>query len=359
MAITGNKGEWSEIYTLFKLLGDGKLYTGNAHSEKIQDAFFPIVKILRNELHGDFEYAIDQDIVVISSNHHELHRVSLKDFQHQAVFLLQTIRRSSGSFAIPEVEQFMREMHCSTLKAKSSTKTDIVIMVYDEHINQTPTLGFSIKSQLGSASTLLNAGKTTNFKYKIDMNFNASEIDKINAITSKSKVRDRVLAIMDKGGKFEFIATKQRIFENNLTLIDSLLPQLMASMVLKFYTSKQSKVADIVGLMEQENILGFDDSYGHQFYQYKVKRFLTDIALGMMPSKVWTGAYDATGGYLVIKTDGDILCYHIYNRNVFEDYLLNHTKLETASSTRHKFGLLYQENGILFMDLNLQIRFLK
>ena len=31
----------------------------------------------------------------------------------------------------------------------------------------TPTLGFSIKSQLGGVSTLLNAGKTTNFVYEI------------------------------------------------------------------------------------------------------------------------------------------------------------------------------------------------
>lgn len=40
--------------------------------------------------------------------------------------------------------------------------------------------------------------------------------------------------------------------------------------------------------------------------------------LGMMPSKVWTGELDATGGYLVVKDNGEILCYHIYNRNEFE-----------------------------------------
>ena len=42
----------------------------------------------------------------------------------------------------------------------------------------------------------------------------------------------------------------------------------------------------------------------------------------MMPSKVWTGEYDATGGYLIVKADGEILCYHIYNKNEFENYLL-------------------------------------
>lgn len=29
MAITGNKGEWSEIYTFFKLLGEKTVYSGD------------------------------------------------------------------------------------------------------------------------------------------------------------------------------------------------------------------------------------------------------------------------------------------------------------------------------------------
>lgn len=79
----------------------------------------------------------------------------------------------------------------------------------------------------------------------------------------------------------------------------------------------------------------------------------------MMPSKVWSGKYDATGGYLIVKENGDVLCYHIYNTNEFEDYLLNNTKLETASSNRHDFGILYEENENYFFKLNLQIRFVK
>lgn len=40
----------------------------------------------------------------------------------------------------------------------------------------------------------------------------------------------------------------------------------------------------------------------------------------MMPASVWSGIYDATGGYLIVKENGDVLCYHIYNRNAFENY---------------------------------------
>ncbi len=35
--ITGNKGEWSEIYTFLKLLADGRLYAADAELNKIQD----------------------------------------------------------------------------------------------------------------------------------------------------------------------------------------------------------------------------------------------------------------------------------------------------------------------------------
>ena len=35
MALTGNKGEWSEVYTLLKLLGEGKVYAGDHNLNKI------------------------------------------------------------------------------------------------------------------------------------------------------------------------------------------------------------------------------------------------------------------------------------------------------------------------------------
>ena len=33
--IKGNKGEWSEIYTLFKLLGEGKVFAGDSEMNKL------------------------------------------------------------------------------------------------------------------------------------------------------------------------------------------------------------------------------------------------------------------------------------------------------------------------------------
>jgi type II restriction enzyme len=124
-----------------------------------------------------------------------------------------------------------------------------------------------------------------------------------------------------------------------------------------FFTSPLSAVKDLTERLNETNPLGYDMQFGHTFYEYKIKRFLSDIALGMTPAKMWTGIYDATGGYLVIKESGEVLCYHIYSRNHFEEYLYGHTKLDTASSSRHGFGSIYKEGGKYYFKLNLQIRF--
>ncbi len=267
---------------------------------------------------------------------------------------------SGSSFSIPEIEKFINSFSCISLKAKSSIKSDIRIVIHDQRTGTNPELGFSIKSQLGEASTLLNAGKTTNFIFKIDgANFSNDEIDQINSINGRSKIKDRIEKIIEKTGSFKFIKTESSIFGNNLTLIDSALPQIISCIIYKFFTSKYSKLHDLATDIAASNPIGFDLETKHPFYFYKLKRFLSDVALGMIPSKVWQGELDTTGGYLVVKENGEILCYHIYNRNEFEDYLIKNTKLETGSSTRHDFGKIYNEAQQLYFKLNLQIRFLK
>jgi type II restriction enzyme len=357
--ITGNKGEWSEIYTLFKLLGDKQLFLGNKEIEKLEGIVYPILRVLRTENNGNFEYSIKDQIILVSGGE-EVLKIAISAFKEKAKFLLEKIKSNKErTFSVPEIEKFMQSINCLSLKASSTAKTDITIIVHDQRTNQQPTLGFSIKSQLGSPSTLLNAGKTTNFIFKIsNLKLNESDIEKINSIDSRSKIMDRMNSVLESNGKFNFTKTERQIFSNNLILIDSKLPEILSQLVYEFYSSKKSKIVDLIKVTRIKNPLKFDTSNEHQFYEYKIKRFLTDVALGMMPSKVWAGQYDATGGYLIVKENGDILCYHIYNRNEFENYLFNNTKLETASSNRHGFGSIYEENGEFYFKLNLQIRFL-
>lgn len=216
------------------------------------------------------------------------------------------------------------------------------------------------KSQTGNSSILLKTDKSTNFIYKIEGSDIADrDIVIINSIVKGSKIKERIKKIRDHSGILVFSNTENSIFGSNLTVIDSALPNILSEMLLLFFTSKLSKTVDLVNEISKKNPVGYNLETNHPFYSYKIKRLLTDVALGMVPSKVWTGQLDATGGYLVVKGDGEVLCYHIYNRNEFEDYLINNTKFETPSSTKFQYGTIYRKNDQLFFKLNLQIRFLK
>ena len=197
MALTGNKGEWSEIYTLFKLLGDGKVHAGDADMNKLE-LYYPILNIIREESKR-YEYKpnTEQNIVVIDEDGNEYARISMDKFVEESTKLLSEIKAAKKSaFEIPEAEQFMGEIGCSKLKAPSTDKADIHIVIHDLRTNMTPLLGFSIKSQLGSASTLLNAGTTTNITYKVYGTMLSDEdIDAINAIKSHL---ERLTALFEK-----------------------------------------------------------------------------------------------------------------------------------------------------------------
>lgn len=358
--ITGNKGEWSEIYTLLKVIADKQLFAGDSNLNKIENLIFPIIKVLRDESNGTFEFSYNKDLVIVKNNEEEI-RISVNEFQKQAHFLLTKLKGNTDTtFSIPEIETFINSFKSQSIKAKSSVKSDIRIIIHDQRTGTTPELGFSIKSQLGKPATLFNSSQGSNFIYKIvGKSFTETEINAINEIETQSKIQDRVKAILSKGANLKFTTTEGGIFHNNLVLIDSLLPQIIASIILDFNSTSTSKLAELVRNIETQNPLDYDISNNHNYYNYKVKRLLTDIALGMLPTSVWTGELDATGGYLVVKDNGEILCYHIYNRNDFEDYLLANTKIINPSSTRLRFGKIYKDKNELYFKLNLQIRFIK
>ena len=83
--ITGNKGEWSEIYTLFKVISDKQLFAGDSNLNKIENLIFPIIKVLRDETNGSFEFSYDNNLVIIKNGQEEI-RISINDFYIQSRF---------------------------------------------------------------------------------------------------------------------------------------------------------------------------------------------------------------------------------------------------------------------------------
>lgn len=148
-------------------------------------------------------------------------------------------------------------------------------------------------------------------------------------------------------------------FRKNLRKIDSNFPEIMAEILKYYYNGKGSRVSDLVDRISEDVEFCAKLDLDKSDFIFKVKRFLSDVALGMTPKKEWDGHARAHGGYIIVKEDGEVVCYHIYNRDQFEEYLYNNTKLDTPSTTRHKFGEIYKEDGVKKIKYNLQIRFIR
>ena len=300
--MSGNKGEWSELYAFMKLLSQGRVYAANEKVEKIDEVYYPILKIFREEKRGEvIEYIIQDKQIIVEFMPDKRISVDRDEMEKQANILLNEIAKHSGSFELEEVAKFANGIKVTKIKAPSTDTTDISMQIEDTHTNFIRNVGFSIKSEVGNPPTLLNAGTTTNFIYKVD-GITAKQAEEINAIDTRTKIKDRIKKIQELGGSISY----HDMYHSGEDVKDC---------------------KSLVALAGERDPLGYGDA---AMYEYKVKKFLCSCALGMKPAKQWDGLDEANGGYIIVKADGEVLAYHIYNRNFFEQYLLDNTVLERA-----------------------------
>ncbi len=357
-----NKGEWSEFYAFLKILDERKLFAADRNLEIIDGKYFVFHKIIREEADESTKmYDISQSetsVIITDEDGRLLKEFDATSLKDKTIKIFDRIKNEKArSFSIPEAQELMADLLCTKVKASNAKKADLVAIIYDRISKTMPMLGFSIKSMVGGASTLLNPGQTTNFIYKVS-GF-SGDLNAINAIDSHSQIRDRVQAIRDAGGSFDFTGVSNDQFSVNMKMIDTALPDFIAHMLLHFFSDNHRTVAELTKELAEDPLIS--DKYGLTLanYEYKIKNFLDAVALGMVPSKPWDGFSKAHGGYIVVKENGDVVCYHLYNRDEFRSYLYENTRFDAPSTGRYGYGELYEENGQLFFKLNLQIRFLK
>lgn len=352
--LTANKGEWSELYVLFKLFSDNKIKAADMNLQPTEDQY-TFLQIFREDVENrPYVYDLEQNGVVriLTKNGELVSAVSTELLPEKSRRIFATIKSADKTtFTLPEAVRLMGDYRLEKIKANSGMKSDIEAVIKDELVSGNTPVGFSIKSQVGGASTLLNASKHTNFIYKVQ-NFHG-DVDEINAINSSSKLRDRLHTIFESGGLLEFSNIESTIFTRNMRVIDSAMPDILASMLVDYYAGRGVTMAKLCERSGTKDLHGL----GAAEINYKAKSFLRAVALGMVPSREWNTRLSTYGGYIIVRDDGMLLCYHLYNDDDFRDYLFNHTKLDTPSTSRHDFGYLYKDGGEIFMKLNLQVRF--
>lgn len=396
--ISANKGEWSELYAHIRLLAEGNVFSGDENYNKIAEDSFPIVKILRREHRDD-----DDTIYLVDSARHQIlirggqddAVIPQKELSIAANLLLQKIKEGSGSaFEIPSILDFMKALNVHNVKASSLDKQDIRMVLHDMRVDRNREMGFSIKSRLGGKSTLFNSNADgTNFRYQIIGDISDEQIEYLNLISQrfrrkknhnysneevekqdtafqqlKEEYKSRKPAFFsvwfslleDWGYKIAYDNVVDSVFRNNLRNIDSTFHRILAACLICYYRHNMgSSVKDIISRVAEIDPCELGDEDRLFWYELVMKRFLVIVALGMTANKPWNGIYTANGGFLVVKEDGDIVCYHFYDRNQLETYLLNNTAFETPSTSRHKISEVYRDaNGKVYIKLNVQIRFI-
>ena len=351
-----NKGEWSEIYTFAYLLSSGILYSADKDLNTIDEIYFPVIKIIREDSSGSSIDYYTGEVIKIYKGNELLKEVPKEAFSGMVNTLLKKIPDGSRSFEIPSAEPFFKSIYCEKIKASSNKKEDITLQLQDIHTGISPICGFSIKSYLGANPTLFNPGENTNFEFLID-NCNDAIMNKFNSIDTNHKIIDRMKHLYDNGCDLQPINHSiSSQFEENLQFIDTLMPEFLQSLILYSYTYNLKHIPDIINKIQEDNPFNYRNS---AIYSYKIKKLLCAFALGLTPERNdWLGAEDANGGYITVKTDGSIVCYHLYNRTEFENYLYEYTTLDRPSITRYDYMKIYKQGEEYRIKLCLQIRFI-
>ena len=300
--IVGANIRWTSRYVFFKLLADGKLHLANSDLTIDHNSYYPIIRILRQQKNFSYEYEIVESDVRISSNHKTDPDIfiSRSAFANAAKELIKAIAMAEGNFSVPTAES-----------------------------------------------------GATNFQFDINSNLTDLRMEELNNLGIKALIQQ----LISDGIEISFLKINNTQFALNLQMIDTKMPQIIATMLLAYYAGDGTTLSDLTHAVEEMDpaSLGPKNS---SFYTHNIKTLLIEVALGMTPSRPWNGEYDATGGYIIVRPGGEIVCFHAYNREEFREYLLVSTKFETGSRKKHNFGHLYRIDSGICIDLNLQIRFL-
>jgi len=362
--LTGNKGEWSEFYTFVKLLGDGKIYAADKDLNRNENLFYVILKIIRGDKE-DFEYVRNNKITVQKTNGEIISEIPISDLINFSKEFYEAISKGDvgkRAFELPFTKSVLEKLHTNSLSDERKETSDIRIIIHDPITQHEPLLGFSIKSYIGSKPTLFNASKSSNIIFQVTPQINEEESIKLNALETYGA---RIKWLRENGYVLKFLKLNSEIFKTNLELIDSKMPEILSHLILMSFNNGLTKLSDLTYAIGFENPCNYNIGLNSNFYKYKIKRLLVDASLGMKAASLWTGDFNVTGGYIIVKRDGELLCFHIYNWNDFQEYLFTHTKIDFPDSkpSRCDYGRILNHNEVnelsgSFIKLNFQIRFI-
>jgi type II restriction enzyme len=337
---TYNRGEWAELYVLLKILCE-QTVTVQVQGGSETGKPLEVLSVRRGLNEDAEEYIVDRDEVVCV---------------HSGARF-----RKGKSFALDIGAELCTLLGIKQLKKGGQEKADIHLEVLDPLTGATGRQGYTVKALIGSKPTLFNASKPTNFEYRIEPPVSKHQLTHYNMRNSKGRMlrgtRETVSELIAHGHRFTFIDVDQR-FKENLELLDGDMPRFLSELVLAYYgyrAGTKTAVSALIEWITKSNSLGVTNPTVR--YQHKIKDFLEAAAYGMVPTHPFNGERSVAGGLLLVEKSGELKCFRLDDNDRTRDYLVQHTYLETASRSRHEFGILETHEGETRLKLNLQVRY--
>lgn len=341
--IKRNKGELSEIYALCKVIFEQLIPYGDINAHATADTI-QVLKIHTSQSLIDLQQT---QFFVLTNGKQTSYQ--LADFLTQTELnqILADIKAGKSTFSSTTLDQKMTILGETKTKGTSLEKGDISLSFLDKGqvFSKQQT---SIKSFLGGSPTLLNASQATNFIYEIQ-GISVLDMDSINAIDSRAKIKDRLQKIYELGGRLSFQACENQTYESTLRKVDSQMPEILAQALLAFFAKQMDNK-----LSSFPNIQISDPAKAEQI-TCRLKDFVKSTILGIFPTHAWDGNLTANS-VLLVNEAGELIFYHTNHDAMLKAFFYQHTFFDTPSSTRHRFGNVYFENGKFYFKLNLQLR---
>lgn len=380
-----NIGDWSEIYVFYRLLIDGKVKTADLQvGDTDEEAFLPVLKVLREEETGIIKeyYTANEGngdkALKLYINENEILSFQVEQLQYYAELLkyylleAQRTNASTSSMLFPDIADHLTSMQVTEVKSPSRAvndrfggKCDVTVVIKTQD-GRMPEAGFSIKSSIKSPAALLNSSGACDFVYKLN-NCNDAIMLEVNGINSRQKIIDRIHRIEERGINKEFVNVSSEIFLNNMEMISSDIPRILAYGLWNSYaksngsrTGSKKKMTDLLEIIQEDNPCNLRPSMSRLYYYSKrIKDFLFASACGMVPDTSWTGDINIRGGYIFVTKEAAIFAYHASEEDDYKNFLLRNTKFDTPSSDRVSPGIIEKNGDKYFTKLNLFIKFLK
>lgn len=388
-----NKGERSESYVVLKLVADGQLAEGDRELRPRGNNYYRLLKIILRALGKSgaarehrreivFPHAEKPETapggtnekIFIRNGEQTLSESTNSEFRKIAEELLKEIRSKKDTGALAE---FLRSKNLEGFvgKATCGHKSDLQLEILDSGTGTPRELGFSIKSYLGAAPTLVNASAATRLEFRLCRNRktgSASAPDmaelakKFNAMQDERAGARRkynwcaLLGFLrEHDVRLEFSKCVEPIYETNLMTVDSAFPRVLATLVRNHFEFKKSSFADALEKLVADDPLDLRERFTEKIsaanaagkhnhnagtempriiYAGMMKRFLRHCVLGMNAGTLWHGKSEVSGGIIAVREDGNLVSFFAYNFDELDEFLFSNAKFETPSSTRHKFG---------------------